>query len=168
MNKHKMRGIICAFFASTLLVGCNSNASDAVPINEISFNDTVIKYNETIPENMYDYEYTSMLKCSDATDLALITNKEGIVRCIIIKTPDIKTFKGISVGQSANRITSSYEYEIEGKNSYDVFFSGEDEIDIINNRDSISDDDFHLYYLIEDDKISSIYIMDYQYGVKSK
>ena len=51
MNKHKMRGIICAFFASTLLVGCNSNASDAVPINEISFNDTVIKYNENNKKN---------------------------------------------------------------------------------------------------------------------
>ena len=37
----------------------------------------------------------------------MATNKEGIIRCIIVKTPDIKTFKGISVGQSANRITSS-------------------------------------------------------------
>jgi len=95
-------------------------------------------------------------------DIRFVLNKNNEIRCIYIKSKDIVTFKGISVGDSINKAEAAYKYEDKTANTLSVAFNGLHEIDLPTHK-STGNCTRIIYYVNSDGKIEKIQICDNLY-----
>lgn len=147
------------------LVGCG-NKDTSIDPTKINYNNTVIEYNQPIPENLksYGHSLSQYVSSKKTDDISMVINKEGIVRAIVLNSDSVETVNGIKVGDSTNKVTSTYEYEVKIGDSYCVYFSGDEEIDYVNNKENCSNNTMCISYDYSGDVVSRIMIYDLMFS----
>lgn len=136
--------------------------------NQVYYDGTVITYNEPIPDALYEYEVSKPFEDlpMDNPPLKILTNKEGLVRCITVSSDEVLTYNGIKVGMSQDRITATHDTYFEMGRSIDVYYQGDK---FLGKEDFPTTDGYLLYsYRIDDGRIESFYICDDVYAKTMK
>ena len=93
-----------------------------------------------------------------ADDNCVIVNEEDEIRCIMIKNNDIVTYKEISVGDSVEKVTDSFQHVTKQGDVYQaVFWENTEEDPSKQTRD---DNWLWISYYTENSKITMIQIAD--------
>jgi hypothetical protein len=144
-----------------VLVGCEgatmSNQAELKP-NSISLNDEIVTYGDTdIPDDFWQ------------AGVNFKVNENNEIRYIEIEGTEVRTYKNISVGDSIDKVKSSFKYESEVGSLTSVLLNGEDEIEVSANKPMDNSTNYlWINYMSEDDVITKILIYDQTYGMYMK
>ena len=96
--------------------GSSANAPDVISLDgkSISYYDSSTK----IPDEFWD------------EDVDFRVNSDNEIRLITIKSSDVETYNGISVGDSISKVESKYKYESKFDYIVNVAFKGNKEIKV--------------------------------------
>ena len=144
------------------LTGCsttdNLNTQILSP-DSIQLGNQILKYNtENIADVFWDAE------------VDFVISKDNKVRSIQITDRDIETYKGISVGDSIDKVKLAFKYEIEYNDCYTVLLNGTTEINLEQDDGKFDDTWIYLTYYStnetpwQDGVIEKITIYDCKYG----
>ena len=144
-----------------LLSGCSKNVNNPYELakgtSTLSYYDTEDSINidgfNVVENNLQNYQ--------DKNNNILV-NDDGIIRCITITDTAVKTYKGISVGDSVDRIEDAFDYESKLNDYYTVLFNGNIEENLENRN--LEDNWIWINYLTDDFQIIAIQIFDVKYG----
>lgn len=166
MKKHFLLLITSLF----LLSGCSKSKSNETNVNnpyEIAKGTSKLSYYDT--EDDINIDGFTILECTpsnisglvDRDDNCIIAN-DGKIRCIYIVDEDIITYKGISVGDSIDKIEKCFNNEHQMNDDYMVLFNNNTEEDPINQ--SKEDNWIRIIYFTDGSEITLIKIYDVLYG----
>ena len=152
--------ISCFFMVNTLISSCSLVESDSqieLPPDVIRMGNDEVKYNTTeVPETFLDAQ------------VDFIINKDNLIREMRISDKNIVTFKGISVGDSADKVKLAYKYEGDDdrfdKRCYMVLLNGTNEVDYMDRDIQKEASWIWIVYYVEDGIIANIRIYDCLYG----
>ena len=149
-----MKKIILVFAILLVLTGCSQNQSVNNPA-QIKKGSVVLSYHDSEIPSGFDND-----KCT-------IVFRDNQIRQISITDPEIITYKNISVGDSTQKIESSFKYENQFMdNIYMVVFNNKTEEKTDNQNKE--DDWIWITYLTDENVITQIQIYDVKYGLYRK
>lgn len=140
----------------TLLAGCslaNTNSELELPPDVIRLGNDEVKYNTSeVPEAFWNAQ------------VDFIINKDNLIREIRVSDKCIETYKGISVGDSEDRVKLAYRFEGDGNRYYMVLLNGATEVNYMDSDLQKEDSWIWIVYYVEDGIIDNIRIYDFKYG----
>lgn len=151
-----------------ILSGCSNAKNSSTKVEnpyEINVKGEILSYygDKTDFENIGFEVLNSPLKSSQSNKNNIFANSEDMIRNIVIIDKNISTYKDITVGDSVDKIESSFINEINLKTSYAVLFDGTNEIDP-KNDDIKKDNCIWINYTTNGKTIEKIAIYDVLYG----
>ena len=157
-----------------LLSGCSNSKSNENNVNnpyEIAKGTYILSYYDT--EDSIDMEGFKILKNEPSNVIGILNQSDnriivnnGTIRCIYIVDENIITYKGISVGDSVDKIENTFEHEYKLNDYYSVLFNNDKEEDPANQNQE--DAWIWITYFTDGSKITSIQIYDVLYGSELK
>lgn len=151
-----------------ILSGCSNAKNSSAKVEnpyEINVKGEILSYygDKTDFENIGFEVLNSSLKSSQSNKNNIFVNNEDAIRNIVITDKNTSTYKGIVVGDSIDKIESSFINEVNLKTSYAVLFDGTNEIDP-KNDDIKKDNCIWINYTTNGKTIEKIAIYDVLYG----
>lgn len=151
-----------------ILSGCSNTKKSSTKVEnpyEINVKGEILSYygDKTDFENIGFEVLNSSLKSSQSNKNNIFVNNEDAIRNIVITDKNTSTYKGIVVGDSIDKIESSFINEVNLKTSYAVLFDGTNEIDP-KNDDIKKDNCIWINYTTNGKTIEKIAIYDVLYG----
>ena len=151
-----------------ILSGCSNAKNSSTKVEnpyEINVKGEILSYygDKTDFENIGFEVLNNSLKSSQSNKNNIFVNNEDAIRNIVITDKNTSTYKDIVVGDSVDKIESSFINEVNLKTSYAVLFDGTNEIDP-KNDDIKKDNCIWINYTTNGKTIEKIAIYDVLYG----
>ena len=160
-----MKKYILLFVTSLfLLSGCSNSQSNAGHPYEIVKDSSTLSYydkEDDIDIDGFQVLDNSLQNFQDKNNNILV-NDDGVIRCITITDPTVKTYQSISVGDSVDKIEDTFKYESKVNHFYSVLFDNNSEANPANN--GLSDKGILINYYTDGSQITAIQICDVIYG----
>lgn len=166
MKKHFLILIMLLF----LLSGCSQNKLGQISVDnpfEIAKGASILSYYD-IEDNISIDDFTILehtisiaLGISERNDNCIIV-RDGMIRYIYIVDEDIITYKGISVGDSIDKLKGTFSNIRQSGDIYDIFFNNKNE-QVLTDPNK-EDTGIWITYCTDGSKITSIHICDALYG----
>lgn len=166
MKKHFLPFIALLF----LLSGCSQSKSEEISVNnpyEIAKGTTTLSYYDTKDDinieefTILEREPSNIIGIRQQSNNCIIVH-DGMIRCIYIVDEDIITYKGISVGDSIDKLDDTFSNISQSQDIYSVLFNDSTEEDPVNQNKE--DTWIWITYYTDEEKITSIQIYDVKYG----
>lgn len=157
-----------------LISGCSQSKSNEINVNnpyEVAKGTSILSYYDTEENiNLDGFEIlknepSNVIGICNQSDNRIIVNN-GTIRSIYIVDENIITYKGISVGDSIDKIENTFEHEYKINDYYKVIFNNNIEEDPANPNKE--DAWIWIAYYTDGSKITSILIYDVLYGSELK
>lgn len=164
-----MKKVLSALILITfILSGCSNAKNSSIKVEnpyEINAKGEILSYydDKTDFEHIGFEVLNSPSKSSQSNKNNVFVNNEDTIRNIVITDKKISTYKGIVVGDSIDKIETSFINEVNLKTSYAVLFDGTNEIDP-KNDDIKKDSCIWINYTTNGKTIEKIAIYDVLYG----
>lgn len=159
---------ILFLFAPIFGEAAETEQEDTLTKEQIRYQGEVLTYNELLPKTFWKFEVSSSFEDLPDEDypLKIQTNKDGVVRCITIRSDEVETYDGIVAGLSENRITAMYDKVIEAGSDVYLYYQ---EDTMLGKEELPPKENALIYtYRITDGRIGLITICDSIYASKMK
>lgn len=153
-----------------LLSGCSQNASDKANVNypyEITDGISTLSYYDTEDAisiddfTILEYSADNIIGIRNRSDNCIIV-RDGVIRSIFIVDEDIVTYKGISVGDSVDKIENAFSEEYQLQDSYSIIYNEDaEEVSIEQEKE---ENWIWIIYYTDGTEITSIQIYDVKFA----
>lgn len=153
-----------------LLSGCSQNTSDKANVSypyEITDGISTLSYYDTEDAisiddfTILEYSADNIIGIRNQSDNCIIV-RDGVIRSIFIVDEDIVTYKGISVGDSVDKIENTFNKVYQLRDVYSIVYN-EDAEEVLTKQGN-EDNWIWIVYYTDGSKVTSIQIYDNKYA----
>lgn len=150
-----MKRVFCAVLACLLLAACGGGGAGTLEAGEIRYHEKVLTYGAADIDEIFQ-----------EAGVNLTINGDGHIRAITVSGAEVETYRGISVGDTVEKVKAAYQYETEAGGMISA---------IVNGRQELKPDAqgkpggaIWINYRHDSGVITSITIYDVDYGLTMK